>query len=201
MSYLRYCMAAMLVLCLAIPAFSGTVDLPTGIATYSVLEQSGPDNGATGTAKVVTPSDADWSVTWVANSAASSWIAYDPNNAHDNGLGTYSTTFTLNSSDLSTASISGTWTLDDSGELVLNGNVIATLGDGHWGFLFGFPSVPAGSSDFVLGVNTLSLIITDTDQYLEGVNLDATCRASQAQPRSLSPPPSCCWVRPWASRV
>lgn len=166
-------LVAVVVLGCAIPAFSGTVILSTGIATYSVLEQSGVDNGDTGTAQIVTPSDADWYGGWIANSTSSYWIAYDPNSAYDNGLGTYSTTFSLDAGDISTAAISGSWTLDDSGSLYLNGNLLGSLGDGNWGSLTAF-SVGAGSSDFVLGTNTLSIEITDTDQYLEGVNLQGS---------------------------
>jgi hypothetical protein len=166
-------LVAGIVLGCAIPAFSGPVNLSTGIATYSVLEQSGPAIGDTGTAQVVTSSDADWYGGWVADSSSSDWIAFDPFNCCDNGLGTYSTTFSLNAGDISTAAISGSWTLDDSGSLYLNGNLVGSLSDGNWGSLTAF-SVAAGSSDFVLGTNTLSLEITDTDQVLEGVNLQGS---------------------------
>ena len=81
------------VLGFSIPAFAD--NLSTGIAAYTVLEQSGPATGNTGPGQIVTSSNADWYGGWVPNSALSSWIAYDPNNAFDNGLGTYSTTFTL----------------------------------------------------------------------------------------------------------
>jgi hypothetical protein len=100
-------------------------------------------------------------------------------------LGDYSTTFTLTSADLSKVALSGSWTLDDAGELLLNGNVIGTLGDNNWGSLTSF-SVLAGSSDFVLGTNTLSIDITDTDSYLEGVNLNGTLTGAVTTPEPSS---------------
>ena len=166
----------------AIPAFSD-VNLSTGIANYTVVEQNGFNFGTTGTASMVTPSSADegFGGGWVPNSSSSDWVAFDPNNANGNGLGIYTTTFTLTSADLATASISGSWTLDDSGSLLLNGNDLGDLADGGWTSLHPF-SVAAGSSDFVLGTNTLSLSITDSDLFLEGVNLQGTLTGTSTVP-------------------
>jgi hypothetical protein len=50
----------------------------------------------------------------------------------------------------------------------LNGNLLDSLGNGNWGSLFAFS---APSSDFVAGVNTLSIVGGPTDNYLEGVRL------------------------------
>ena len=164
------------ILVMATTALANSIDnLSTGIATYTVVEQNSYNLGATGTASIVTPSDADWYSGWIANSSSSSWIAYDPTNCCDNGLGDYSTTFTLTKANISTAALSGGWTLDDSGELLLNGHVIATLGNGNWGSLQSFV-VPR--SDFVVGTNTLTIQITDTDSFLEGVNLKGTLTTS-----------------------
>ncbi len=164
------------ILCWALPALQDTLNLSTGVAggaTYTVVEKNFYNFGATATASVVTPSDADWSSDWVPNSSTSAWIAYDPTVCCHNGDGDYSTTFTLNSDDLSTVSLSGAWTLDDVGSLYLNGNLIGSLGDVSWGSLHSF-SVAAGSSDFVLGTNTLSIDITFSDSFLEGVNLQGS---------------------------
>lgn len=159
------------ILVMATTALADGVNLSTGIATYTVVEQNSYNMGATGTASIVTPSDADWFGGWTPNSSSSSWIAFNPTNCCDNGLGVYSTTFALTSANLSSAALSGSWTVDDSGELLLNGHVIATLGDGSWGSLHTF-TVP--NSDFVAGTNTLTIEITDTDNFLEGVNLAGT---------------------------
>jgi hypothetical protein len=167
---------------LLLPALAASQNLSTGTAPWTVVEQNGYNLGATGTASVVTPTDADWYGGWVANSPSSSWIAYDPANCCDNGLGDYSTTFVLTSGNISSAALSGSWTLDDSGELLLNGNVIATLGNGNWGLLNSF-TVP--NSDFIVGTNTLEIDITSTDSYLEGVNLEGTLTTVTPEPTSL----------------
>lgn len=155
----------------AASAFASSLNLSTGVpagATYTVVEQNGYNLGATATATPVAPGDADWFGGWLPDSSSSSWVAYDPNNCCDNGLGNYSTTFTLTAGDVSTVSLSGGWTLDDSGVLLLNGNVIGSVGDGSWGS-FTSASVAAGSPFFVVGTNTLSIDITDTDNFLEAV--------------------------------
>ena len=173
----------------------GTLICPTGSTTcsgndanWTVVENNAFNSGATGPGEVVNPADADFTGPtngtciffldcWVANGVAtppSDWIAYNATNANGNGLGTYSITFTLTSADVSTASLSGSWTLDDLGELVLNGNVISILADGNWSSMMGFSTVSAGSPDFVIGTNTLQAIITASDVYLEGVNVSAT---------------------------
>jgi hypothetical protein len=170
---------------LATPAFADLI-LSTGIATWTVLEQSGPANGNTGTAQIVVPGDGDSGFpSWTPNTANSSWVAYDPNHSGRNGLGTYSTTFTLDGSDLSTAAITGAWTLDDSGVLELNGHQVASLSAGSWTSLHPF-SIAAGSPDFVLGANTLSIIITATDQNIEGVDLQGTASGVSAVPEPSS---------------
>ena len=167
----RLLVIAAAILIMATTALADSINLSTGIATYTVVEQNSYNMGATGTASIVTPSDADWFGGWVANSSSSSWVAYHPTNCCDNGLGAYSTTFALTSANISSAALSGSWTLDDSGELLLNGHVIGTLGAGSWGSLQSF-TVP--NSDFVVGINTLTIQITGTDSFLEGVNLNGT---------------------------
>ena len=172
----RLLVIAAAILIMATTALADSIDnLSTGIATYTVVEQNSYNMGATGIASIVTPSDADWYGGWIANSSSSSWIAYNPTNCCDNGLGDYSTTFVLTSANRSSAALSGSWTLDDSGELLINGHVIGTLGNGSWGSLQPF-AVP--KSDFVVGTNTLAIQITDTDNYLEGVNLKGTLTTS-----------------------
>ena len=181
----RLLVVAAATLFMSIPALGDGQNLSTGTATYTVVEQNGYNLGATATASVVTPTDADWYGGWVANSSSSSWIAYNPTNCCDNGLGDYSTTFVLTSANISSAALSGSWTLDDSGELLLNGNVVATLGGGNWGSL---QSLTVPSGDFVVGTNTLSIDITGTDSFLEGVNLEGTVTTASAtapEPSSL----------------
>ena len=171
-----------------ISAFGDTLNLSTGVsegATYTVVEQNSYNFDATAIASVVTPSDPDWSTVWIANSASSAWIAYDPDHCCDNGDGDYSTTFVLTPGDVSTVALSGFWTLDDIGSLYLNGHLIASLGDASWGKLRAF-NVPAGSSDFVVGANTLSIDITLSDSFLEGVNLNGSLTGYTPVPEPFS---------------
>jgi hypothetical protein len=161
---------------LTIPALANTLNVSTGVAggaTYTVVEQNFYNLGATATAALVTPADPDWSTVWLPNTSDSAWIAYNPMSCCDSGLGNYSTTFELTPGDVSTVALSGAWTLDDSGSLYLNGKMLGYLGDGSWGSLTSF-NVPVGSPDFVVGTNTLSIDITDSDSFLEAVRLQGS---------------------------
>ncbi|MGD0411043.1 MAG: PEP-CTERM sorting domain-containing protein [Verrucomicrobiota bacterium] len=156
---------------------SPAINVSTGVNAgwdYNTTEWGA--NGGTGVASIVTSSDADWYGGWVANDANSSWIAANPNStAYNNG--TYSLSFNLSGYTLSSVSLSGSWAIDDRGSLYLNGNLLASLGDEAWGSLTAFS---APNSDFVAGVNTLSIVGGDTDNYLEGVRLEGDVTGSPA---------------------
>jgi len=162
-----------------------TINLATGLNGSGAVWSSGDQLGANWTVAQTSASDgpaqdlpnsytvfsnnADWYGGWVANGPNSDWIAANPNVA-DNGLLTFTRTFTLTAAQAAAASISGGyWTVDDSGSLYLNGHDLSDLGDGNWGSL---NSWTASSSDFVAGTNTLQLEITDTDYSLEGGRLE-----------------------------
>src|SRR5262249_12550358 len=108
---------------------------------------------------------------WIANRPNSSWIAANPDDVSGNGLETFTRTFTV--TDPSTAAIiNGAWTIDDAGSLFLNGHLLSTLPlDFNGGVLThaiqlnAFTTVP---SDFVVGVNTLTMVTTSTDNSIEG---------------------------------
>ena len=76
-------------LCFAVPAFPASIDVSTGVSSYTVVENNAYNLGATGTAGIVTPSDADqgFSGGWVANNSSSDWVAYNPNTAAITGSG------------------------------------------------------------------------------------------------------------------
>jgi hypothetical protein len=82
-------------------------------------------------------------------------------------------TFNLTAAELATASITGAWAIDDAGSLYLNGNLISTLADTQWMSLTGF-QVPVGSSDLVVGTNTLTMTMTYTDDFIEGADLQGS---------------------------
>jgi hypothetical protein len=141
---------------------------------------------ATGQARVVDNTDADWYGGWVPNSSLSSWIAPDPF-VTNNGPAPYSFIFDFNLSgyNLSTVAFSGTaWTIDDQGTLSLNGCTLSTLGDGQWGSLNTFS---LGGCSFNQGANTLIATITADDQFLEGIDLQGTITG---QPSTTTPEPS-----------
>ena len=164
-----------------------SVDISTGLDASNNLITSGGVNDAhwtvpsqanvVGPAQTVYPNNADWYGGWLANGPGSAWIARDAN-VSNNGVApyTFSTSFNLTGYDLSTAALSGSWAIDDTGTLDLNGHTIATLGSGAWGGLTAF-SVPTGSSFFNQGTNTLSITITSDDQFLEAVRLQGNVTA------------------------
>jgi hypothetical protein len=175
------CLGLALALAAASPASAVTLNLSTGLDNTNTVISSGDvadaywtasANG--GAALTVFPNNADWFGGWVANSSQSDWIANNPN-VTDQGPTpyTFTRTFDLTGVNLSTVSLSGGWTLDDQGTLDLNGNNLGTLGDGNWGSLSSFSAL--GTDGFFnQGVNTLTMTITDSDRFLEGVDLQGT---------------------------
>ncbi len=118
-------------------------------------------------AYVVAPGDADWFGGWIGNGAYSSWIAANPNDTYGNGNMTFTTTF-----DVATPStaviIGGAWAIDDQGTLSLNGHLLSTLPTNDYGHLRAFSTA---ASDFVAGLNTLTMQMTETDTYIDGGRL------------------------------
>jgi len=144
---------------------------PNADANWTVT--GAPDPISLPTAYVVEPGNSDWCDCWVPNSSTSDWIAANPYDAGGNGFMTFTRTFTLGAGQVAPASITGSWTIDDGGTLTLNGNLIDTRVDGNWTSLHPV-SVAAGSGDFVAGINTLVMTVTDTDFFLEGARFDGT---------------------------
>ena len=164
----------------AAPTF---INLSTGLnASFSLIGSNGsPDPhwtvdqavGGTAAAQIVTSAGADFSSgAWLADGPNSDWIARNAN-VTNNGAApyTFNRTFDLAGYNLSSVLISGGWTIDDGGTLSLNGNQIAALGANNWGTLNSF-SVPAGSAFLNQGLNTLTITITTSDEFLEAVRLE-----------------------------
>ncbi len=180
-----------------------TINLATGLDASNTLITTGaqsdahwtvdnPQGSSTTTpAQTVYPGNPNWFGGWLANGPNSTWIARDANTPA-NGLGTYTRAFDLTGGDLSTVSITGSWAVDDTGILALNGQQIASLSAGAWGSLTPF-SLAAGSSTAALlnqGQNQLTIRIIDpTDNFLEGVRLQGTLTGSNA-PTSVPEPTS-----------
>ena len=170
-------------------------DVSTGIGiktggvpdTIWQVDQAG---GGVAPAQTVFPGDPDWGINaWVPNNPPnSSWIARDANSCC-NGKAPYTFTTTFYVDNPSIASISGSWTIDDEGILALNGHVVDSLGGGSWTSLHPFSA--AGSQFFVPGINVLTITITSTDDYLEGVRLEGSVTNATAagwQPLIHQPP-------------
>jgi hypothetical protein len=173
------------------PANAGTINLATGFDSSNNLIGTGGvtdahwtvDPGPTsplGLTQTVFPNNADWYGGWLGNGPNSDWIARNAN-VTDNGPATYTfyRTFNLSGYDLSTVSLSGAWAIDDGGHLNLNGTQLgAELNPGNWTALNPF-SVATGSPLFNQGLNTLSITLDQSDQFLEGVRLEGLVTGTQ----------------------
>ena len=174
-------------------AHAVTIDLSTGLGLTTAGQ---PDTnwvvgGGTLTgvapAQLLTPSAPNWFGDWVPNDANSQWIGVTAANVSNGYNYSYQRTFSLTPLSLSTVSLSGSWTIDDGGVLLLNGFLISSLGSGNWGSLTAF-SVPSGSSFFNSGLNTLTVLMTYSDNYLEGARLQGQITGSAV------PLPAAVWL-------
>jgi hypothetical protein len=127
---------------------------------------------------------------WTGNTATSKWVS---GQASTNGAGgavyTYKTTFTLAGVNPASATLTGSWSCDDSCVMNLNGTPVAQKNTPGWGTVGNF-TVAAGSP-FVLGTNTLSIVTSNTtggptglqivsiSGAVNGCTTDAQCTAAQ----------------------
>jgi hypothetical protein len=157
------------------------VDLSTGLDSSGNIQHKGGSLDANWTvtgaanpldppnAYVVAPGDADagFSHGWIGNGPYSSWIAANPFDERGNGLMTFTDTFNVTTPSTATI-LGGAWTIDDQGTLSLNGHLLSTLPFGSWTHLHAFS---ATASDFVAGVNTLTMQVTASDIAVDGARL------------------------------
>src|SRR5262249_9851011 len=138
------------------------------------------------TPQAVYPNSPDSYSFWAANGPNSTWIARDastPQNAFADGpngsqLIAFNRVFDLTGYNLSTVSMSVSWAIDDQGALSLNGHQISSLPGGAWGALTPVPPLTIPVSDFNQGVNTLTIQMTGSDNFLEGVRLEGSVSGS-----------------------
>lgn len=154
--------------------------------TYTLVNNTGdgPSSG-TGSAVVLANNPTDFWGGWTANDGNSAWIGDNTSSASSGYLSfssggalSFTTTFSLAGLSPATATMSGTWTADDSGTLLLNGNVVSTIGSWSEG-LIGFA---APSGDFVAGTNTLTVVIDVSDDAWEGARVDFSSATADAVP-------------------
>ncbi len=170
---------AALSVAMATIANASTINVSTGLDSLNNLITVGntPDahwtvsqgSGGAAAAKVVDASNTGGAFfAWAANGPSSSWITVDPNSlGNGSPLPTYYRTFTLTAAQAAIASISGVWGIDDGGELRLNGNLLSSS-PGNYSVTAPFA---AGSVDFTSGLNTLTITMTTSDDFLEAVRL------------------------------
>ena len=172
---------------LAMNSFSATINLSTGLDSTNTLITSGNVADAhwtvvgAGAARTVFPDNIDFVSAvepWVPNGPNSNWIALDPLSLSGNAR-TYQVTFDQTGMDASTATLTGLWTLDDSGILTLNGNVLGALGglfQTPWESMHTFTSPTPAM--FNPGLNTLQITIGANDNFHEGVRFEGTVTAN-----------------------
>ncbi|MGI8839792.1 MAG: beta strand repeat-containing protein, partial [Caulobacteraceae bacterium] len=120
-------------------------------------------------AYTVAPGEADWSPYWLANGPGSSWIAADPN-AGDNGDMTFTYNFDLTGYNPADATLAGgQFAADDNGAVYLNGHEIGADTSRNWEVLHPLSN---GAGDFVAGMNTLVIQITNADNIDEAARLE-----------------------------
>ncbi|MGA2534763.1 MAG: Ig-like domain-containing protein [Terracidiphilus sp.] len=124
---------------------------------------------------------------WPRDTANSQWIAWSDTSDGGPAGYTFSQTFDLTGFDPTTAAIQGTIWVDDGGYLYLNDQPIVYVDNSSWSSS-GQPGVPfsigPGSSLFLPGINTLSVVITSSDSNYEGINVlitSATATPKQGQ--------------------
>jgi hypothetical protein len=160
-------------------------------ANWTVTGAANPLNPPN--AYVVAPGDADFGNTWLRNGAYSSWIAANPFDEFGNGLMTFTRTFNV-ATPSTAVIIGGAWTIDDSGTVSLNGHVLSTLiGSNRENSHFHAFSTTA--SDFVVGLNTLTIKETASDTNIDGERLRgaeavAAARASATVTRRVTVAPA-----------
>ncbi len=191
-------------------ASAGTMTLPgTGFdANGNALGNFGVDANWTvsgapygSAAYVVTPGDPDWpNENWPANTASNGWLGsswINDNNEYGGGGSvlpyTYSMSFSLARFQLNNdLQISGFWAIDDTGTLGINGNTIEIGTD--YGFPNGFPltayslSYAANPTWFNPGTNVITIEMTGSDNYMDGVRLQGavTGDAATLEPSTLA---------------
>ena len=122
---------------------------------------------------------------WLADDTLSAWIGPNSDSSLDGpaGIYDYRTTFDLTGFDPTTASITGQWSMDDSGVDVLLNGVSITPASSNFQSWTGF----SFNSNFVAGVNTLDFVI-DTGTGPTGLRVEMSGTAELAAADSVPEP-------------
>lgn len=155
---------------------SGNGDMTCGNpdAHWNVSTNNGP-------ALILSPACQNWYGGWAANTAQSSWIGATTTNPTPPAPYTFSETFSMSGYILNTAVITGTWYVDDTGTLSINGIPIDTETRTFNGVSFTVPD-----ADLVAGINTLSVTMTANDQTDDGIRVEISqATADTPEPGTL----------------
>ena len=173
-------------------AFATTLNLSTGLDSTSTLQTTSGSPDAhwyllnssivpDGSAALVINSDSpDWYGGWAADGPDSSWVAVSTST---NDQGDVPWTVNINfylptALDAASASLSAaTWGVDDHGFVSLNGTPIAGPDEfnDNPGGINSFAGTSAG---FVVGENTLTITVDQTDHNLEAVRYEGSVTAN-----------------------
>lgn len=117
---------------------------------------------------------------WLTNGPNSKWIApkADQSGGNQPGNYTYRITFDLTGLDKSTATVSGKWTSDNTGQILLNGSATGAVSDGNFAVLTNAFSITRG---FVAGTNWLDFVVTNGGTTINptGVRVELSGTANQ----------------------
>jgi hypothetical protein len=166
-----------------VSGFATTINLSTGFdSSGNLLTTSGAADahwvieGSTlvangSAAQVIESNSADWFGGWAADGPNSDWIAVNASIANQGNVPYMAEIqfFLPTASAVATASLSAaTWGVDDDGFVQLNGKTIS--GPFHFNSNPGAINSFAGTnSGFVLGMNTLTITVDQTDNNLEAM--------------------------------
>lgn len=102
---------------------------------------------------------------WIANSTTSQWLAPLANtsqtfDANSNGIYTWRLIFDLSGFNASSATFSGQWATDNSGQILLNGTALANPSTGFTSWA----SFSSTGGTFNAGLNYLDFVVTNLRQ-------------------------------------
>jgi len=151
---------------------------PGAVDPYWIMDHNPVDDSTN--AYFIAPGTGNWWGEYAPNTNApvfqgSGWISTNPLNGY-NGPAPYSfsMSFSLAGFDLNTVSLSGLWSIADTGTLSINGFLIDTLyeADKPWMAMHNFTvSDPAY---FLQDINTITMTMTASDQYFEAARFEGT---------------------------
>ena len=150
--------------------FSGATNGPPGLIAGGLLDpQFGTGLPLFSTPNPYVPAVIHW--LWLPNSALSQWVGPTPTYAASPG-GTFYYTNRFFLCSTNQAVLSGRWTADDTGAILLNGSLTTNVLPPSWAFTNWHPmSITSG---FVPGWNEIVFCVTNYSQSVTGLRTEIT---------------------------